>query len=163
MEENVSVLGKQIGKFTVVGIINTVIDVAVLNFLVLVFQFKFQFTVFGFPFLIANIISVTLAMINSYFWNKYWTFRSKKKKNWLSEILKFFLITVIGIYVINQLVFNLLNTYWLWPTQIVTNFSHLIGISSLDNFITLNFAKILAILASLVWNFIGYKLWVFNK
>jgi putative flippase GtrA len=162
-QKNVSLLGRQIGKFTVVGIMNTVIDVVVLNFLVLVLLFKTQIYIFGFPFLVANFISVTLAMINSYFWNKYWTFEGGEKKDRLYEVIKFFFITVIGIYVINQIVFNLLNTYWLWPTHLVLNIFHAVGIIGLNNFISLNFAKLFAILASLVWNFIFYKIWVFKK
>lgn len=151
------------GKFAVVGVINTVIDVAVLNFLVLVIGFRAQIQILGIYFLVANFISVTIAMINSYFMNKYWTFQSKEKKNAVEEALKFFFITIIGMYIINQLVFNFFNTYWLWPTHLVVNIVHFIRIYSLDNFVSLNFAKVLAILASLTWNFIFYKLWVFKR
>jgi len=162
-KEKVSILGKQVGKFTVVGIINTIIDLAVLNFLVLVIGFKVQIQILGIYFLVANFISVTIAMINSFFMNKYWTFQSKEKKNILEEVLKFFFVTVIGIYIINQLVFNFFYSYWLWPTHLAVNIVHFVHIYSLDNFISLNFAKVLAILVSLVWNFIFYKLWVFKK
>lgn len=162
-KEKVSILGKQVGKFAIVGVINTIIDIAVLNFLVLVIGFRNQIQILGIYFLVANFISVTIAMINSYIMNKYWTFQSKEKKNMIEEALKFFFITIIGMYVINQLVFNFFNTYWLWPTNLVINIVHFIRIYSLDNFVSLNFAKVLAILASLIWNFIFYKLWVFKK
>lgn len=161
-KEKVSILGIQIGKFAIVGLINTGIDFIVLYSLVYL-HFDAQIHIFGFPFLIANIISVTIAMINSYFMNKYWTFQSKEKKNAVEEALKFFFITIIGMYVINQLVFNFFYSYWLWPTNLVVSIVHFIHIYSLDNFVSLSFAKVLAILASLTWNFIFYKLWVFKK
>ncbi len=94
-KEKVSILGKQVGKFAVVGVINTVIDVAILNFLVLIIGFRAQIQILGIYFLVANFISVTIAMINSYFMNKYWTFQSKEKKNAVEEALKFFFITII--------------------------------------------------------------------
>ena len=162
-QEKISVLGKQIGKFTVVGIANTVIDITILNILVLVLHFNTQIQIFGFSYLVANFISVTIAMINSYLLNKYWTFKSKEKKNLTQEVIKFFFITIIGMYAIHQLVFNFLNIYWLWPTHFIVNIFHLIGVISLDNLISLNFAKFLAILVSLTWNFIFYKIWVFKK
>lgn len=162
-KEKISILGKQVGKFAVVGAVNTIIDIAILNLLVLAIGFKAQIQILGISFLIANFISVTIAMINSYFLNKYWTFQSKEKKDMLGEALKFFFITIIGMYVINQLVFNFFNAYWLWPTHLVINIVHLIHIYSLDSFVSLNFAKVLAILASLIWNFIFYKIWVFKK
>lgn len=164
MEENkVNLLGKQIGKFSVVGVINTIIDISVLNFLVKILNFRTQITIIGFSFLLANIISVTIAMINSYFLNKYWTFRAKEKKNILQEALKFFFITILGMYVIHQLVFNLFYSYWLWPTYQLIKIMHLVNIYFLDDLIKINLAKVIAIGFSLVWNFLGYKIWVFKK
>ena len=162
-QEKVSILGKQIGKFAIVGALNTLVDLLILNLLVKAFHFNAQVHIFGFPFLIANIISVTIAMINSYFWNKYWTFNTKENKNLVQEIIKFFFITIIGMYIINQFVFNFFYSYWLWPGHIVINLIHLIGIKGLNDFVSLNFAKVVAILASLIWNFIFYKIWVFKN
>jgi len=162
-QENITLWGKQVGKFTIVGIINTLIDVAVLNFLVLILNFKYKIYIFGFSYLVANIISVTVAMVNSYLLNKYWTFKSGGKRNLVAEIVKFFFITILGMYVIHQIVFNFFNSYWLWPTLQIINLFHLIKITHLDNFITLNFAKLLAILVSMIWNFLFYKFWVFKK
>lgn len=157
-------LVKQVGKFGVVGVLNTLIDIVVLNVLVKI-GFALEFYLLGYKLLGANIISVTLAMINSYFLNKYWTFQAKEEKNRTYEILKFVFITVIGMFVIHQIIFNLLYTYWIWPAGLAVKISQAIGLNRIfsDSFITLNFAKVIAILFSLVWNFIGYKLWVFKE
>jgi len=164
METNkISLLGKQIGKFSLVGVINTIIDIGILNFLVKVLNFKSQIKIGGFSFLLANIISVTIAMINSYILNKYWTFEAKKKKNLFQEALKFFFITILGMYFLHQLVFNLFYSYWLWPTNQLINLMHLLRINFLDELIKLNLAKVIAIGVSLIWNFLGYKIWVFKK
>ncbi len=157
-------LVKQIGKFGVVGIINTLVDMTILNFLFLILSFKATINILGLDFLLANIISVTIAMIGSFILNKYWTFAARgKNRNILEETLKFILITIVGMFFIHQIVFNFFAIWWVAPTNLAKNIVHLIGIYKLDNFITLNFAKILAILSSMTWNFIGYKFIVFQK
>jgi len=155
---------KQFGKFGAVGIVSTFIDFLILNVLVGM-GISLGFLIFGYKMIGANIIAVSVAMINSYFLNKYWTFESKEKKNIGYEILKFVFITVIGMLVIHQIAFNFFYTYWLEPVNLAINISKTIGLAKIfsDSFITLNFAKAIAILFSLTWNFIGYKIWVFKK
>src|SRR3989304_2878423 len=82
-------VGIQVGKFAVVGAINTMIDVIILNALVFL-GFAATIIVFGQKFLIANIISVAAAMVNSFILNKQWTFKSVDKENIYLEIIKFF-------------------------------------------------------------------------
>ena len=59
---------KQIAKFGVVGVINTIIDFGLLNLLI---------QVFGWGVLGANTVSFSAAVINSFFMNKYWTFNER--------------------------------------------------------------------------------------
>ena len=65
--------------------------------------------------------------------------------------------------VIHQIVFNFFAGWWMGPVDLAKNIVHLIGIYQLDDFVALNFAKVLAILTSMVWNFLGYKFIVFKK
>lgn len=133
----------QIGKFASVGVLNTLIDFGVLNFLSLSFQ------VFdGSLVALFNIIGFTLANINSYFWNKFWTFGSYKKKSTI-EFARFFAISIIGIS-INTAIVYLMTTY----------------VSTLGEFNASqweNVAKAVATLISLIWNFLGYKFIVFSS
>ena len=154
---------QQIGKFAIVGVINTLVDVVILNILVFL-GFTAAFVILNQQFLAANIISVAVAMINSFILNKQWTFRAEEGNIYL-QIVKFLVVTIIGMFVIHQLIFN--GIYYDLPlisefAVSITHFLMLSGIFS-DQFVALNFAKAIAIVASLIWNFIGYKFIVFKK
>lgn len=155
--------GIQVGKFAIVGILNTLIDVSILNLLVY-FSFVATLIVFGQKFLIANIISVAIAMINSFILNKQWTFKAEEG-NIYKQIFQFLAITIVGMFVIHQIIFNAL--YYGLPqiSNLIISIVHFLKLSGYfsDSFIALNFAKIIAIIGSLIWNFIGYKFIVFKK
>lgn len=138
-------LFKQIFKFVVVGVINTGIDFAVLN--VLMFSTNIYS---GKWMIIFNSISFTTAVINSYFMNKYWTFQqqsaeSKPEK----EFFQFIIVSVVGISINDTIVYS--TTTFIPP------------IFGLSEKLWANVAKIFATFASMTWNFIGYKFFVFKK
>ena len=157
-------VGIQVGKFAVVGAINTMIDVIILNALVFL-GFATTIIIFGQKFLIANIISVAAAMVNSFILNKQWTFKSADKENIYLEIIKFFAITIIGMFVIHQLIFNALYFNLPFISSIIVSIVHFVKLNGIfpDEFVVLNFSKAIAIFGSLIWNFIGYKFIVFKK
>ena len=148
------ILITQITKFVSVGIINTLVDLGFFN---LFRRFK-KFTATT-----ASYVSTTIAMIGSYFLNKSWTFASKGSST--TEAVKFFAITILGIYVIHNGIVYLLTKKVLWPgklaLKIVRVFPFLNKLS--DTFVTDNFAKVCAIAITLVYNFIAYKFLVFVK
>ncbi|PIU98573.1 hypothetical protein COS61_00620 [Candidatus Wolfebacteria bacterium CG03_land_8_20_14_0_80_40_12] len=154
---------EQAAKFGIVGVLNTVIDCVILNVLVF-FGFTAAFIILGQKFLVANIISVAVAMTNSFILNKQWTFQSKGGNVYL-EIVKFLAITIIGMFVIHQIIFNLFYYQLASISSLVLSIVYFLKLDRFfsDNFIILNFAKSIAIAASLVWNFIGYKFLVFKK
>ena len=63
----------QLGKFMLVGTLNTFIDLWVLNFLMV-----FSGITSGWYFSLFKAISFSSAATNSYFWNKFWTFGKKE-------------------------------------------------------------------------------------
>jgi len=148
------VLIAQIGKFVSVGVINTLVDLGFFNIFRRVKKISAT---------VASYISTTIAMIGSYFMNKSWTFASTS--NATSEAVKFFTITVLGIYIIHNGIVYLLTKKVLWPgklaLKIVRIFPFLKKFS--DDFVTDNFAKVCAIAITLVYNFIMYKFFVFVK
>lgn len=133
----------QVAKFVEIGLLNTFIDFGILNLLMGV---SGAFS--GWQIAMFNTVSFTCAAINSFFWNKHWTFEKKEGKV-EKEFLQFLIVSVIG---------------WLINTGIVflgTNFiSPLFGSSGA---MWVNLMKIFATVASMVWNFIGYKFWAFKK
>lgn len=161
MEEQKTV--KQAGKFVIVGVFNTVIDFGVLNILVFL-GFTAAFTLLGQEFLVANIISVAMAMINSFILNKQWTFRSEGENIYI-EVIKFLTVTVIGMFVIHQLIFSFFYYRFYGATDLAISLVHLLRLNTVfsDKFVVLNFAKGIAIIGSFVWNFLGYKFFVFKE
>ncbi|KKQ22164.1 hypothetical protein A2999_00795 [Candidatus Wolfebacteria bacterium RIFCSPLOWO2_01_FULL_38_11] len=154
---------KQAGKFAAVGVINTAVDFIVLNILIY-FGFTLAFVVLGQEFLVANVISVAVAMVNSFILNKQWTFKAETANIYL-EIVKFIVVTVIGMFVVHQIIFNVL--YYNLPaiSSAVISIVNILRLNSIfsNEFVRLNFAKSIAIVASLIWNFVGYKFIVFKS
>lgn len=147
MNENALVKNKsvlQFSKFFVVGILNTVIDFAILNFLMWITQ-----TYEGGSVIIFNTISFSVAVINSYLLNKYWTFQDKAADNTPTQFAKFLTVSIIG---------------WGLNTAILYSVTTLINpIFGLNQALWANFAKAMATGVVLIWNFAGYKLFVFKK
>jgi len=134
----------QLAKFMLVGTLNTFIDLGILNFLMVLFGITS-----GWHFSLFKMISFSSAATNSYFWNKFWTFRKKETKVGAGEYTQFYLITGIGFLInvgIASLVVNVIGPqFGFSPT------------------IWANIGAIIAVLCAFMWNFLGYKFIVFKK
>lgn len=133
----------QFAKFGAVGAFNTFLDWGVLNLLIVISGIAG-----GIGFSIFKGCSFIIAAFSAYFWNKYWTFGAKENTD-SAEIIKFITVSVSG-FLINVglaslIVFFFQNTSLVTPEQLA------------------NIAAATATLASLVWNFFGYKIFVFKK
>ena len=128
----------QIGRFAIVGTINTAID----------FGLLFLLTFLGLPKIAANTISTGSAFVFSFFANKKYTFKSTNK-NIKYEIISFIIITLFGLWVLQN------GIIWL-ITPLIKN------IVSQEQ-LALFAAKLLATAVSLVWNYCLYDKVVFKK
>lgn len=141
-------LFKQFSKFIIVGGVNTGIDFAILNVLMYLTHINS-----GWPLFILNCVSFSVAVVNSYYMNRRWTFKEAAKgivdKNAGVQFSQFFIVSIIGI-TLNGIVL----------TTITTNISAPFGIGPQ---LWANIGKLFATGVSLVWNFIGYKFFVFKK
>ena len=81
----------QIAKFIAVGVSNTMIDWGVLNLLLVPLGLGTASYVGG------KGLSFAVATLNSYFWNKTWTFQRKEMKGAGKEALQFYLLTAVGL------------------------------------------------------------------
>ena len=133
---------RQITKFVIVGGLNTFLDFAVLNFLI-----ASTGIAVGLGFNFFKGISFLVAVTNSYFWNKYWTFESGTKKE--LEFVQFLVVSAIGLF-INVGV----------ASFVVNSIGAPGGVSDA---LWANIGALIAVAASLVWNFLGYKFIVFRK
>lgn len=135
-------------KFLLVGAVATVIDLKVfewslwiLSLIVLIDPLALNLALKGISFLLATVIK---------FWgNKYWAFAKHEKDNIHKEAMYFFCITLIGL-IIDVTVFYYC-TRVLGPQF------------ELSAAIWLKSSVIFAALAAALWNFIGYKHFVFRK
>ena len=107
-------------KYGIVGVINTLLTaVTIWIMMKLVFQTGKMKYVPPLVITISNITGYIVGLINSFIWNRKWTFQSKN--NWQNEFIKF--ITAFLICYIPQLFFvNFLNTY----TNILIDFKPLV-------------------------------------
>ncbi len=137
-------VAKQFSTFVLIGGVNTAIDFAVLNI-----EVRLTGITSGFGLFVLNTISFLVAVINSYFMNKYWTFQDVTKNREETKFAQFIGVSLIGSGINSTIVAGI--TSFIPPV---------FGLSATA---WVNTAKLLATGVSLVWNFIGYKLFVFKK
>lgn len=134
----------QLAKFVLVGGLNFLIDMGVLNFLIFYTGISAGAAQSGF-----KAISFSVAVLNSYFWNKFWVFESGKDKKTGGHFFQFIAVSLIG-FVINlgadYLFVNMVSAWGGMPDKTWAQFS-----------------AMLAAFIALAWNFLGYKFLVFNN
>ncbi len=134
----------QLAKFILVGGFNFLIDMGVLNILIFATGISSGITQSLFKF-----CSFTVAVFNSYFFNKYWTFKKNTEtKNASREFLQFLVVSVIGLSI------NLLVDYVL-----VNN----VGSRGFTSKTWAQISGVAAAVTALAWNFLGYKFIVFKS
>ena len=82
----------EFSKFAVVGVLNSGVDFGILNLLILVTGVASGGGFFAF-----KSVSVTLGVINSYVWNKYWTFDAANSPEARRELIAFMAVTLVAV------------------------------------------------------------------
>lgn len=143
----------QLGKFGVTGVLNVLVDLGVLSLLTFFFRSNYNIdsktvivSIITF-YSIYKAISFIVANLNSYLWNKYWTFNVEGGKS--SEFIQFFIVSVVG-FIINVLVASLVFKAIASAVGLSADQAGLIGAA-------------MGSIVGLAWNFIGYKFIVFKK
>ena len=129
----------QFAKFFLIGIINTVVDLGVLNLLIFASDINR-----GFGYAIFKGISFLTATTNSYFWNKHWTFKADK-----GNFKQFLTVSIIGL-IVNVATASLIVEF-IAP-----------GCYSASPTMWANIGAIMGSMIGLLWNFAGYKFIVFK-
>ncbi len=199
----------QILKFAAIGALNTALDFIILNYVTKAFGVES-----GLNLGLLNVISFSAAMIQSYLWNRAWTFAASNSSP-LSNLFRLIVVGGLGfvsfLLVVIGGIYSVVDTYYLFILIVFliaeiliwygfdlnlggdssVGVGHQFGIfmivsligllinsgivvvasmalaPTLSNLINVdsvkNVAKILATMVSLIWNFVGYKLFVFKK
>jgi putative flippase GtrA len=135
----------QFAKFAAVGAFNSFFDWGIMNLLI-----AFSGITGGIGYAVFKGISFLFATIGSYFWNKYWTFEKKTESSG-KETGSFILVSVIGLLINIALASSVV---YLFSTPDATQ----VDLKRLANI-----GAVSATVASLIWNFLGYKFIVFKK
>lgn len=194
----------QIIKFGAIGVLNTALDFLVLNWLSKIFGISS-----GSKLGTLNIVGFALAVVQSYFWNRYWAFSGEQTVSFLKNFTRLVLVGAVGfvafglallgsknyatpvyffiifiVYVIAEVVlwynfgfskiklteqkqqfvaFLLVSLVGLFINSLlVGNISSRVFLGHNAD-LSKNIAKLVATFGSLLWNFVGYKLFVFKK
>lgn len=134
----------QLAKFGAVGAANFAVDFGVLNLLIFL-----SGVASGWTFTIFKSISFIVAVINSFTWNKKWTFKKKGGEGTGKDFFQFLLVSVIGL---------LLNA---GTASLIVNVVGPMG--TIGDKTWANIATAVASIVVLTWNFLGYKYIVFKK
>lgn len=150
-ESGVKKTGRQFIKFALIGVMNTLVDLAVLNTETLLSGVKE-----GSGYAVQKGFSFLVAVTFSYFMNKNWTFEDKSQENQARKFSQFLFISVIGM-LINVTVATVVVTYLKPAVNPVLN------LAFLTDQLWVNIGALSGTAIGLIWNFLGYKLWVFRK
>lgn len=132
----------QVVKFAEVGVSNMAIDFGILNLLIWLTG-----VTGGWSIAPLNAASFLVATTNSYFWNKFWTFKKAGTAGG-KKFTQFLIISTIGIGINTGIV--------------VAGTSLMAPFLQMSPGAWVNVMKILATFASMTWNFLGYKFIVFK-
>ena len=135
---------QQAGKFALAGAFADVVDIKIFQLLIIFAPFSLSF----------KAISFVIATIIKYLANKHWSFYNgeegkpafTKGYGEVKEVAQFFLVTLGG------LVIDVVSFYYLARVKV--------GISTK---LWIELSIIFAALIAAVWNFVGYKFFVFKK
>ncbi|MEK7576599.1 MAG: GtrA family protein [Patescibacteria group bacterium] len=134
---------RQLGRFGITGLMNFCVDAGSGIFLSQLFQIDIKSNNF-IPFLF---LTAAIAIVNSYFWQRTWTFGEKTEPT-RKEFIAFLVVTLVGLSI------NIT------ATKIAIHSFSILHIS--NNAQLLSISKIAATAISLFWNFLGYKFFVFK-
>lgn len=132
----------QLGKYGVTGVLNTFMDGGIFNLLVLITAIAVGWWV-----IIFRVISFGVTIVNSFFWNKFWSFEAAGETG--AQAVRFFSVSV-SVALINLGIFALL--------------VNVIGApAGIEPKIWANISLALTIITAFLGNFFGFKFIVFKK
>ncbi len=112
---------RHLNKFAIVGVLNTAIDFALFT----VFYF-----LLGFPIVVANTVAYCTGVVNSFVWNKYWTFAEQRHNGRaMQQFPLFFALYLVGLGLSNLTIWALAFSM---PVLLAKGFA--VGMSFLWNF-----------------------------
>lgn len=138
----------QMVKFAIVGVLNTVVDFGVFQTLNLLLGWVYA----------AQVLGYTFGVINSYLWNSNWTFREQRTRSF-REMMLFLLVNFASLGVSLGMIWlcrEVLGVTNEWVAGWMPAF--MAGFIKGDTV-----AKLIATVVAIMVNYLGNRLFVFNK
>jgi len=131
---------RQLLRFSLVGGLNTLVDLLILNGLLWLFPTTNTLSLLSY-----SALAFSLGAVNSFLLNKYWTFGSRQKTT-RGEVVRFVMTTLCGIG---------------WSTIILWLASNALHPFLVNTTVWANASKVIAIAGTALINYLGMRLWVF--
>lgn len=130
---------KRFAKFSIIGSLNFLVDIIILNSLSYITGFNK-----GFFAAVFSAISFLIANINSYYFNRKWTFKDNSEN---SRYKVFLTVSIIGVFI------NVIVVY---------GFTEYLSQPYFSDTVWMNISKIIATGLVVFFNYFSYKKYVFN-
>lgn len=145
------VLG-QFRRFLTVGITNAIIHFSVLNIC---------FSVFEFTPLSSSIVATLFAMTYSFILNRKFVFKSSNEIK--REVITFTIITACGVLIVHNLVYVIFIYILQHSISVVSVVEETINYRISQDSVVINIATVAGAIAAMIWNYNGYRLFVFRN
>jgi len=133
---------KQVLRFGLVGSLNTFVDLLILNSLLWLLPTT------GIPTLLTyNVLAFSLGAVNSFLFNKYWTFGHRQGIT-LKELSRYTIAALCGVG---------------WSTLVLWFASTVLHPLAVNPTLWANTAKIVSVASSALLSYLGMRLWVFVR
>jgi len=149
-------LAIQIASFALLGVLNTILDFLLYNI--------FTRAPFRWSRIQANLLSTTVAMTFSYTMNHIFVF-SPATPLVFERAIRFVAVTAFAMYVVQNVIIHIVSKFWLTPARVSYKIVRSLELTHKwsEDFVSKNTAKLLATFASLLWNFLWYRFYVFAE
>ena len=139
---------KRFAKFLIVGVISTIVDFGFMNLFTLVFDI---------PLIIAQGLSFTIAVAESYLLNRFWIYPDSRNKSVYKQLLLFVLINLVGVGIRTLLIpwMDALFLKWLTGVEIGVLMHY-------KEIFSQNMALALVVGIVLLWNFFANRYLTFS-
>lgn len=146
---------RRVARFATAGVINTLVDYTVFLALTWILRLPLEHA------WIAKLGSGSVAMAGSFALNRRWVFRSQAGGS--SQLVRFVAVSLVGTFGVQLGGLHLLTAVWLAPGHLAVAVVGGLGLGALlpAALVQRTFAFGVATLASMTWNYLAYRRWVF--
>ena len=133
-------------KFSIVGVIGSLIDFGIMNLLS---------HLLGFSLALSGSISFVCAVISNFLWNRFWTYPDSRSKPIYKQLSMFVLVSIVGIFIRLVIIFLLEAPL----SGFLSTHEITLGLAEI---LSRNLTLAIAIGFVLLWNFLANRFWTYN-